>query len=57
MKKTIEGTIESINEQLKKLRKTSDVKIGKVESNLKGEIGKKRIIHTVELELVERLKQ
>ena len=54
MKKTITGTIEEINEQTKEIRKTYDIKIGKTKSDLGGEIGKKRIIHTVELELEEK---
>ena len=51
MKKTIKGNIEEINEQTKEIRKEYDIHIGKTKSDLGGEIGKKRIIHTVELEL------
>lgn len=55
MKKTIKGTIEQINEQLKDIRKTNKVKISpKMDSNLEGEKGKKRIVHTVELEVGEK---
>ena len=53
MKKTIKGNIE-INEQLKEIRKTNGVIIGKTDSNLEGDPGKKRIVHTVELELKEK---
>ena len=54
MKKTIKGNIESINEQLKEIRKTNNVFIGKTKSDLEGEKGKKRIVLTVELELSEK---
>ena len=55
MKKTIKGNLEEINEQLRDLRKTNEVKIlPKMDSNLEGEKGKKRIVHTVELELEEK---
>lgn len=58
MKKTIKGNLEEINEQIRDLRKTNEVKISpKMDSNLEGEIGNKRMVHTVELELTEKEKQ
>ena len=54
MKKTISGNIEEINAQTKEIRKTYDIKICKTKSDLGGEKGKKRIVHTVELELEEK---
>ena len=47
----IEGILEDINNQLAELRKDHHVKIGQLTSVVNGE--KKRIVHTVALELVK----
>ncbi len=54
MKKTITGVLESINEQLKEIRKTHDYKILKDSSEIKGNKGEKRNWLTFELELKEK---
>jgi hypothetical protein len=53
MKKTIKGVLESINKQLKEIRQKHDYKVVGNSSEVEGEIGSKRIVLTVELELTE----
>ena len=48
----IEGVLEDINKQLAELKKDHHVKIGTMTSVVDKE--KKRIVHTVALELVEK---
>lgn len=52
--KTITGTIDQINEQIKELKTKYTYKIIGEESEIKGDPGKKRRVFTFELELTEK---